>query len=376
MCGIKVSVIIPVYNVEKYVAECLASVLGQTLSDIEIICVDDRGTDGSMRIVERFAERDPRVKIIRHEKNKGQGPARNTGLAAAKGECIVYVDSDDWVMPEMLEKAHAALTRHRLNWVWYKYVCFLEEENVYALEEMHTAFDKKNAGLVEVTLENVDCYPVMACNKMYRTAFLRENNLTWSGGIIYEDVEFYYKAALLSPLTYVLDERFYVYRIRRGSTMNLAHTKDLRCEDLFTALGNFQQFMSERGLFEKGRDGFLDLLEAKACGYLYLQDYKIRTMNAVRQLLVKIGFPDSCRHHRCFDFFQTIYISTETECRSFLYRPLKLFAALSPNRKLRRKWSERVRTLYQVRGESPSIKYVRITERAPRGEGLTDVGKK
>ena len=90
----KVSVIIPVYNVEKYLGECLDSVLGQTLRDIEIICVDDGSTDSSPRILAAYAAKDPRVKVLR-QKNAGPGPARNRALDAASGEAVVFMDPDD-----------------------------------------------------------------------------------------------------------------------------------------------------------------------------------------------------------------------------------------------------------------------------------------
>lgn len=91
---IRTSVIVPVYNQAPYLAECLDSVLAQTLREIEVICVDDGSTDGSERILDDYAKRDPRVKVI-HQENAGAGPARNAGLATATGEYIAFMDPDD-----------------------------------------------------------------------------------------------------------------------------------------------------------------------------------------------------------------------------------------------------------------------------------------
>ena len=102
----KVSVIIPVYNVEKYLRACLDSVVNQTLRDIEIICVDDGSTDGSGAILDEYAEKDSRVKAI-HQPNAGAGAARNVGLARATGEYLFFCDPDDWAEPEMLERMYA-----------------------------------------------------------------------------------------------------------------------------------------------------------------------------------------------------------------------------------------------------------------------------
>lgn len=93
---IKVSVIIPVFNTEKYISKCLSSLVNQTLDDIEIICVNDGSTDNSLEIIEKIANNDARIKIINQE-HKKQGAARNSGLKIAEGEYIGFVDSDDWI---------------------------------------------------------------------------------------------------------------------------------------------------------------------------------------------------------------------------------------------------------------------------------------
>lgn len=99
----KVSVIVPVYNAEKYLRECVDSILGQTLSDIELILVDDGSTDSSPAICDRYAEQDARVQVI-HKPNGRAASARNAGLRAASGDYVAFVDSDDWVSPKMYEK--------------------------------------------------------------------------------------------------------------------------------------------------------------------------------------------------------------------------------------------------------------------------------
>ena len=103
--NVKVSVIVPVYNVEKYLKDCLDSVVNQTLEDIEIICVNDGSTDNSLAILEEYAEKDSRIKIITQE-NKGLGGARNTGLYHANGEYISFIDSDDWIELNTFEELY------------------------------------------------------------------------------------------------------------------------------------------------------------------------------------------------------------------------------------------------------------------------------
>lgn len=99
------SVIVPFYNSEKYFSECLKSVINQTLKNIEIILIDDCSTDGSAEIAQKYANKDKRIKILKHNKNKGQGEARNTGLEIAKGKYIGFLDSDDYLATDIFEKA-------------------------------------------------------------------------------------------------------------------------------------------------------------------------------------------------------------------------------------------------------------------------------
>lgn len=103
----KISVIVPIYNVERYIGRCLDSLLAQTLQDIEIIAVDDGTPDSSGEIAESYARRDHRIKVV-HQANSGLGPARNAGLEHARGDYIGFVDSDDWVHPDMFENLYAA----------------------------------------------------------------------------------------------------------------------------------------------------------------------------------------------------------------------------------------------------------------------------
>ena len=98
----KVSVIVPIYNVEKYLDECMVSLLNQTLKDIEIILVDDESPDNCPKMCDEYANKDKRVKVV-HKKNGGLGFARNSGLDVATGEYVAFIDSDDWIKPTHLE---------------------------------------------------------------------------------------------------------------------------------------------------------------------------------------------------------------------------------------------------------------------------------
>ena len=102
----KISVLVPIYNVEKYLEECLESIISQTLQDIEVICINDGSTDGSLKIIKKYAKNDPRFVII-NKKNSGYGDSMNRGLAKATGEYIGIVESDDWVEKDMFESLYS-----------------------------------------------------------------------------------------------------------------------------------------------------------------------------------------------------------------------------------------------------------------------------
>ncbi|MDR0518799.1 MAG: glycosyltransferase, partial [Clostridiales Family XIII bacterium] len=107
--GIAISVIVPVYNAERYLDRFFAAVLGQTFADFELICVDDGSTDGSPCLLEKYAQADSRVRVITQE-NRGAGAARNTGMDAASGSFYIFLDSDDFAEKRMLAKMHEAIT--------------------------------------------------------------------------------------------------------------------------------------------------------------------------------------------------------------------------------------------------------------------------
>ena len=126
MSNIKVSVIVPVFNVESYLNESLDSILNQTLKDIEIICINDGSTDNSLDILETYSKKDKRIKIISKE-NEGQGVARNVGLDNAQGEYISFVDSDDFIKRDMLEKLYNKAENNDLDLVMCKVSSFDNE---------------------------------------------------------------------------------------------------------------------------------------------------------------------------------------------------------------------------------------------------------
>ena len=143
-----VSIIIPTYNSEQHIQQCLDSILSQSYSDLEVICVEDGSTDHTLELLEEFAAKDPRVIVIKRSENTGISSARNTAITVARGEWLLFVDSDDWISPDTCERAIAAAHIHQADTVVWCYTrefasqslpkVFESSERVWEGDEVHT----------------------------------------------------------------------------------------------------------------------------------------------------------------------------------------------------------------------------------------------
>lgn len=210
-----VSIIIPVYNVEKYVGAALRSALEQSCTDIEVIVVDDCGTDGSMEVVEEIAAGNPCVRILHHERNRGLSAARNTGIAAAKGEWLYFFDSDDVLAPDCTNNlVSLAESYPDADIIVGQYDEFKEGE------EYHPARWKQQGGVYagDVIGAYIDCkMPTTAWNKLVRKDFLLSNHLLFEEGLVHEDALWSFQTFCLAKKVVVSDAVTYHYLQRPGS---------------------------------------------------------------------------------------------------------------------------------------------------------------
>ena len=139
---IKVSVVIPVYNVEKYLSECLDSVLGQTLREIECICIDDASPDRCGEMLDEYAARDGRVRVLHLKENHMQGYGRNRGLEMAKGEYVYFLDSDDMITPNAMEELYLLAKRDELDGIFFDSQVILESEDLARFASAYLCFRK------------------------------------------------------------------------------------------------------------------------------------------------------------------------------------------------------------------------------------------
>lgn len=220
----QVSVIIPVYNVAQYLRQCLDSVTGQTLRDIEIICVNDGSTDGSPAILEEYREKDGRITVISRE-NGGISAARNCGMEHARGKYVYFLDSDDYLDPEALETLVRCAEENDAEVVHFDTRPFYESQDLQKNHNYDGYFGLKvprgvysGAAYVRAAREG-DCYTVVAWLALWRRAYLLDSGLSFIEGIVHEDEPFTRLADLYAGRIAVLPEALHHYRIRASSTV-------------------------------------------------------------------------------------------------------------------------------------------------------------
>lgn len=216
----KVSVIVPVYNVERFLCECLDSVLAQTFTDFELICVNDGSTDSSPAILAAYEAADSRVHVINQE-NGGLSAARNAGLDAARGEYIAFLDSDDFALPDLLEKTVAAGERTGAEIVIYDYYLLHDntgELGFYRNQEIYAALDGKVFTLNEAPQM---AQFIGAWDRLFRRDFIERHHFRFPIGRLYEDVTFCAETeAAAQKMTLLANHLMYYRRSVVGSITN------------------------------------------------------------------------------------------------------------------------------------------------------------
>ncbi len=217
---IKVSCIIPVYNVEKYLRQALDSLFNQTLSGVEIICVDDCSADGSLDILKEYSvkylrNKDILFKIIELKENKGQGYARNLALKEASGQYIMYLDSDDWLETDAFEKAYNQISKNENDILMFGFYVYKTNGNKAVNKEKISAF-KNVIDCPKINLKELNTNFLVwnvVWSQIYNREFLIKNDIKFSETREAEDQIFIVKAFLCADSVSVLNEPLYNYRV-------------------------------------------------------------------------------------------------------------------------------------------------------------------
>lgn len=223
----KVSVIVPVYNVEQYVAECLDSILNQTLKNIEIIALNDGSTDGSLDILNEYSKRDSRIRVYSHE-NRGLGPTRNRGITLAKGEYLAFVDSDDTIVPDALETLYNRAIEQGADIVEGEVMLLYEEApsknrvrtKLPDLEYIQVTEDGKAEFYKTYYFPRIISHN--AWDKLYSIKLVIDNHIIFGDNrrIFAEDNWFQLQVFLTLPKISVVDKVVYNYRQQANSIMH------------------------------------------------------------------------------------------------------------------------------------------------------------
>lgn len=241
----KVSVIIPVYNVEKYLQECLESAINQTLRDIEIICVDDGSTDNSPAILDEYARRDSRLRVV-HKSNSGYGQTMNIGISLAKGEFISFLESDDSIEITMLEKLYALAIDFDLDIIKADYFEEYDTGGQQKLEYVQVLSDKARYGKVWEIEGNPWLFyvPMMNCLGLFRLNFLNKNQIRHNEtpGASHQDMGFWFQTFCLARNIYYVNEAFYKYRQDNTASSMNTNTKVYCIRDEYQFMFSFLTF--------------------------------------------------------------------------------------------------------------------------------------
>lgn len=226
MNKIKVSVIIPIYNTEQYIEQCICSVLAQKLDDIEIICIDDGSTDCSIDIIRKYASEDNRIIILQKE-NEGQSIARNAGMDISHGEYIYFLDSDDFISDDALQILYYEASKNNLDNIYFDAESFFESDDLKKQHSSYINYYSRRSNYPEIVsglellqqMEQNKDFRVSPCLQFFKKSFLLKNNLRFEENMIHEDDIFSLKVCLYAERSRHIPEKLYMRRIRENSTM-------------------------------------------------------------------------------------------------------------------------------------------------------------
>lgn len=228
-----ISIIVPVYKVEAYLDKCIKSIIEQTYTNIEIILVDDCSPDSCGEKCDEYAKRDKRIKAIHHSSNRGLSAARNTGLDAAKGTYIGFVDSDDWIEPDMYKKLYLAAKENNADICQCRAYSECDNGTKVILQEAYITELNKHFAIensCNYVLEMNSYYSDYFWSKLYKKSLFLKNR--FKEGQLYEDVDLQWQLTLQSERITVIPDVLYHYNCCR--TESIGHEESLKnCTDFW-----------------------------------------------------------------------------------------------------------------------------------------------
>ncbi|WP_084676278.1 glycosyltransferase family 2 protein [Carnobacterium pleistocenium] len=240
-----VSIIVPVYNSEEFIAENLLSILNQDHKNLEAIMVDDGSTDNSMNIIKEIAGNDNRVKYIRQD-NQGAPAARNNGLKHSQGDFLYFIDSDDRLSHRAVSLMLISLSITGADIVIGQYQNMDENGNLNHIQDF--GYSKPNILTTKKNLKELVFLPPFPGNKMYKMSIIKDNQIKFASVKIAQDLNFYLKALLCANKVSIIDEVVYYYRFRLGSISN-TYTKSIL--EIKESIRDVESFYKDKNQFDQ-----------------------------------------------------------------------------------------------------------------------------
>ena len=236
----KVSVIVPVYNVEKYLDKCINSLINQTLQDIEFIFVDDGSTDNSKQIIQKYTQnKTKRIKYL-YKENGGLSSARNFGIPYAQGEYIAFLDSDDYIEPNMYEEMYKVAKQENSDMVECDFIWEYSNKKKY------------DCGIIyNGNKEALEKARVVAWNKLIKREIIEKEKIEFPYGLRYEDVEFFYKLLpSLKRISFV--KKFFIHYVQRDNS--IVNTQNSKTKDILKVLDNVIDYYKNNNYYEEYKE--------------------------------------------------------------------------------------------------------------------------
>ena len=265
----EISIIIPIYNAEKYISKCLDALVTQTFKDIEILCIDDGSKDNSLKILNQYAEKDKRIKVFT-QANSGPAAARNKGLEAASGKYLMFCDSDDWYEPDMCEQMHKTIIEQNVDVVVTGCHLWDEEENVRPQENL-LSYKLNYEGKQKIDNTVIRNTNVLLWNKIFRLDLIKQYSMGFPTGYEHDDDCFYWQYMSVAQTAYFLDKELYNYLRRNDSIMGKVYNKKNKSlYDMLYVMEYFYKFLLKNDLFEEKKSFFKDLYVGN---WIYCTDF-------------------------------------------------------------------------------------------------------
>ncbi|HNW26531.1 MAG TPA: glycosyltransferase family 2 protein [Candidatus Gastranaerophilaceae bacterium] len=261
MSNCSISVIIPVFNSGKYIEKCLESIINQSFEDMEIICINDGSKDNSLEILEKFSDKDSRIKVF-SQKNQGLSASRNRGLELASGKYIIFVDSDDWLKKDFAQKLFCEIEKNETDFsicAAQAYDCETLQKSDFMSDYLSLSclafFENKVFNQFD-TKKQMFYIPVMAWGKIYNRDFLKRTKARFEEVLFFEDNLFFYHIYKHAEKISILKEKLYNYRVNNKNSMfqqskNIFDVKIETLDKIEETIKSFEYFEQMKNDFLK-----------------------------------------------------------------------------------------------------------------------------